>query len=163
MAGRGFTHNCEQVARALEQRGEQAIAEIDRALGRGALEVAREGVRIMPKFRSETARATGTEQEAPMHWLVRFGGGHALFTEEGTNAGGMPPLAEMLDWIRLKGIIPRDPTMSAEGLARVMQRSIAAYGVPAQPFAAPALDNMRPRLIDLVRQAAEGAMAGAPA
>ena len=150
-------HNSDAVAKAIEKRGEDAIAAIDRNLGRGAMEVAREAQRTMPKFRSETVKRTGSSQKAPLEWHVVFDTRHAFYTEEGTGPGGSPPLAEMIDWIRMKGIVPRTPGMTIESLAHVIRDSITATGTEAQPFAGPALEAMRPRLIDLVRQ---GAMQG---
>lgn len=153
-------HNSRKVAEAVERRGADALRRIDRAIGRGSHELGREAVRVMPKFRSQTAAATGVEHSGPLEWRVRFATRHARHTEAGTGPGGRPTLAETIDWIRLKGIQPRDPTMSREQLARVIRRSIAAKGVRAQPFAAPSLTRMRPRLSQLVRAATGEALAG---
>lgn len=152
-------HNSREVAEALRLRADKALPALDRALGRGAHEVARDAQQEMPKFRSDTVRATGVEHVGPLRWHVTFGTEHAAFTERGTGPGGAPSLAETLDWIRLKGIQPRDPSMDAAGLAFVIRRKIAREGVPAQPFAEPALLRNRPRLVELLDNAARAVMA----
>jgi hypothetical protein len=153
-------HNSGQVAEAIEKRGQAAVAGIDRAVGRGAHEVARDAQQHMPKFRSTTAAATNVEHNAPMHYTVRFGTRYAKYTDGGTGPGGRPSLAEMLDWVRLKNIQPRTPGMSQKSLAALIRRSIAQRGVTAQPFAEPALERQRPRLVELMRGALSEALAG---
>lgn len=152
-------HDSRQVADAIRKRGERAVAAVDQAMGRGAHEIARDAVQTMPKFRSRTATATGVDHLAPLHWEVGFGTAYASYTERGTGAGGRPSLGEMLDWIRLKGITPRTPGTTPESLAFLIRRKIARKGVPAQPFAEPALRRNAPRLLDLMRGAARTAFA----
>jgi hypothetical protein len=151
-------HNSSAVADAIAKAGGRAIAAVDQALGRGALEVERDAVRRMPKFRSRTATATNVAHMGVLLWEIVFGGGHAVYTERGTGAGGRPTLDETLDWIRLKGITPDTPGMSRESLAFLIRRKIAREGVRAQPFAEPALLDNRARLEDLVFGAARAAM-----
>lgn len=157
-----FKHNSAAVAEAIAKRGTDAIAGIDRGMGRGAHELARDAQQTMPKFRSRTATATGVEHPGPLHWRVVFGTRWAVFTEGGSGPGGRPSLAELRDWIRLKNITPRTPGVSASSLAFLIQRSIARKGVPAQQFASKSLERARPRLAELVEAAAAGAMAGTP-
>jgi len=148
-----ITHNTEAVAEAVRKRGEAAIADVDRAVWRAGQEIAREAVTTMPKFRSTTAAATGVEQWGPLEWLVRFGTHYAQHVEEGTGPGGWVPTAEMMDWIRMKGIRPRDPGMTLAELAQALQWHIFRNGINAQPFAQPALEHKFPRLIELVNNA----------
>lgn len=152
-------HNSGKIAEAIERRGADALRRVDGALRRGALELVNDAKNTMPRFRGETADRTGVEHGGPLEWRIRFATGHARHTEFGTGPGGRPSLAEMIDWVRLKGIQPRDPAMSREQLARVIRRSIAANGVRAQPFATPSLNRMRPRLSQLVRGATREALA----
>lgn len=152
-------HNTGKIAEAIERKGLSAVQQVDRKLGRGAHEVARTAVRIMPKFRSRTATATGVEQGGPLEWRVRFATRHARYTDAGSGPGGRPSMAEMMDWIRLKKIQPRKPGMSARTLARAIRHSIAVKGTKAQPFAQPALNRMRPRLAQLMREGVREALA----
>lgn len=151
-------HNSGKIAQAIERRGAAALRGIDQAIGRGAHELANMAKTAMPKFRSETAQRTGVAHGGPLEWRVRFATAHARHTEFGTGPGGRPSLAEMIDWIRLKNIQPRNPAMNREQLARVIRRSIAANGVRAQPFATPSLNRMRPRLSQLMRGAVRAAL-----
>lgn len=148
-----LTHNTDAVAEAVRKRGEAAIADVDRALWRGGQEIAREAVSTMPKFRSTTATATGVEQAGPLEWLVRFGTHYAKYVEDGSGPGGWVPTAEMMDWIRMKGIRPRHPDMTVSELANLLQWHIFQNGIDAQPFAQPALEKHTPRLIELVTNA----------
>lgn len=147
------THNTDAVAEAVRKRGEAAIADVDRAMWRGAQEIARDAVTKMPKFRTTTAAATNVEHVGPLEWLVRFGTHYAKYVEDGSGPGGWVPTAEMMDWIRMKGIRPRDPGMSLRQLADLLQWHILQNGIRAQPFAQPALDSKFPRLVDLVNNA----------
>lgn len=161
-------HNAPSVAEALRRRGAAAIADIDSALQRGAMEVARESIRTMPKFRSTTAAATGVEHVGPLEWMVRFGTHYAKYTEGGSGPGGWVPTLEMMDWLRMKRIQPRTKGMSLAELAQLIQWSILRKGVREQPFAQPALEKMTPRLVELVTAAAarhlsDGGAEGAPA
>lgn len=148
-----ITHNVGDVAAAIERRGSAAVAAVDRALGRGAREVARDAQREAPKFRSQIATSAQTEHTAPLVHTVRFGARHAAYVERGTGAGGRPTLAEMLDWLRLKGITPRIPGMSQRSLAALIRKRIAQRGIKAQPFAQPALERNIPAIAQRVRAA----------
>lgn len=147
------THNTGAVAEAIRKRGEAAIKDVDRAMWRGAQEIAREAVTTMPKFRTTTAASTGVEQMGPLEWLVRFGTHYAKHVEDGSGPGGWVPTAEMMDWLRMKGIRPRDPGMTMAELARAIQMKIFRSGIEPQPFAQPALEHKFPRLIELVNSA----------
>lgn len=154
-----ISHNAASIADAIARRDRTILQRVGSALHRGALETGREAQLLMPKFRSELATSTGVHRAGPLEQHITFNKRHAVYTEDGTKAGGRPPLAEMLDWIRLKNITPRDPTMSRMQLAHLIRRRIAERGVPAQPFAAPALDNKRERVNELVKRAIGDGMA----
>lgn len=146
-------HNSTKVAEALARRGAAAYPVIDRALGRGALELHREAVRRAPKADSQLVKNSGVESRGALEKQVTFGQHYAGYVERGTGPGGYPTLFDMYAWIRRKGIKPRTPGMELPRLAQVIRSSIVKKGTRAQPFAGPALNAMRPRLSQLVRGA----------
>ena len=155
-------HNSGKVAEALRRRGAAAFPVLDKALGRGALELHRDAVRRAPKADSNLVKQSGVEHRGALEKHVVFGARYAGYVERGSGPGGQPTLADMVKWIQRRGIQPRTPGMSTESLAHVIRRSIAAKGTPAQPFAGPALHAMRPRLSALVRGATRQLLDGAP-
>ena len=155
-------HNSPKVAEALRRRGAAAFPVIDKALTRGALELHRDAVRRAPKADSTLVKQSGVEHRGVLEKHVIFGARHAGYVERGTGPGGLPTLADMVGWIRRKGIQPRTAGMDTESLAHVIRRSIVKRGTPAQAFAGPALNAMRPRLSALVRGATRELLERAP-
>lgn len=154
-------HNSTKVAEALQRRGAAAFPVIDKALGRGALELHREAVRRAPKADSNLVKQSGVEHRGALEKHVIFGARYAGYVERGTGPGGQPTLGDILAWMRRRRIKPRAAGMTETKLAHVIRRSIAARGTPAQPFAGPALSAMRPRLSALVRGATQELLQGA--
>lgn len=149
--------NDAQVTRAFAIAPEAALRHAEAGLGRGAQEIARDAKRAAPKAFSTLVNAIAASRESPLHYRVAAGVNYAIFPERGTGPGGHPPHQTMLDWIRVKRIEPRDPSMSARDLAFVIARSIARKGTKAQPYMRPALFGNRSRVLQLVR---EGALRG---
>ena len=163
MAGRTFevTHNAAEVAQALAQVPERATKEIGGALGRGAVELANEMKARAPKFRTTLTNSILAIERGPLEWVVSPRGvRYGAYVEEGTGEGGRPTLREMLQWIQLKRIEPRTPGMSQRSLAALIRMLIAKRGIRPQPFAAPALEAKGERIAQLVREAAQRALAG---
>lgn len=146
-------HNSAEVGAALDRKATEALRVYDNAIGRGALELHREAVRLAPKADGTLIQQSGVEQRGVLERTVVFGARHANAVEEGTGPGGQPTLADTLGWIKRRGITPRTPGMTEESLAFLIRRKIVANGTPAQPFAGPALDVMRPRLVELMNAA----------
>ena len=155
-------HNSTKVAEALARRGAAAYPVIDRALGRGALELHRDAVRRAPKADSQLVKNSGVQSAGALEKQVVFGQRYAGYVERGAGPGGLPTLADMVKWVQRRGIKPRTPGMSPERLAALIRRSIASKGTPAQPYAGPALTAMRPRLSQLVRGATRELLEGRP-
>lgn len=155
-------HNSAKVAEALRRRGAAALPVIDRALTRGAMELHRDAVRRAPKADSALVKQSGVEHHGVLEKHVVFGARYAGYVERGTGPGGLPTLADMVAWVKRRNIQPRAPGMDVESLAYVIRRSIAHKGTPAQPFAGPALNAMRPRLSALVRGATRELLEGRP-
>lgn len=155
-------HNSSKVAEALQRRGAAAFPVLDKALGRGALELHRDAVRRAPKADNNLIKQSGVEHHGALEKHVVFGARHAGYVERGSGPGGYPTLFDMYAWIRRKGIKPRTPGMELPRLAQVIRSSIVKKGTRAQPFAGPALHAMRPRLSALVRGATRQLLEGAP-
>ena len=145
-----ITSTIDQVTIDLGKRANGLSVGIDRAIGRGAQEVAREAKAKAPKAFSTLTQAIIATRESPGTHIVTAGTRYARYTEEGTGPGGIPPLQAMKDWIRVKRIVPRDPNMSQDQLAHVIRRSITRRGTPDQPFLRPALADKIPRIRELV-------------
>ena len=162
MAGPVFnlTHDADKIGRALMQAEDVAVTEIDKALGRGAIEVAREMTRQAPKYRSELANSVMAERVGLLLHMVRARGKtYGPYVNDGTGAGGVVPMAEMLNWVQRKGITPRTPGMSLRSLAALIRHSIAKKGIKPNPFADRTLQAMLPRLDALLDAAADKALA----
>jgi hypothetical protein len=138
---------------SIEAAGVELARQIDQAVMHVAQEVALEAKGLAPKAHSPLTNAIIASRIGPASHLVRAGTRYAVYVEEGTRLGGYPPLQTLVDWIRVKRIVPHDPAMSTERLAKVMRRSIGAKGTPAQPFMGPALERKLDRIGELIRGA----------
>lgn len=152
-----ISHNAPEVRRAIQKKPAAVRRQVDKKLGRGAQEVAREARRNAPKADSLLTNSVHVFRHGEGDYSVFAGTDYALPVEEGTGPGGSPPDQTLADWVRVKGITPADPDMDMDDLVYVIGRSIRESGTPAQPFMAPALEAKRDRLAQLVRQGtAEG-------
>lgn len=145
--------NGEQVLVQVSETLRRLPDEVDRAIGRGAQEVAVEARGGAPKAFSTLAQSILVRREGQADYSVIAGARYARYVEKGTGPGGKPPLQALRDWIRIKRIEPADPTMDREQLAHLLQRSIAKRGTRAQPFMQPALEAKLPRIRELLEQA----------
>jgi hypothetical protein len=68
---------------------------------------------------------------------------YAYYVHEGRSKGKRPPIHELVEWLRRKGIRPRNKETGAfekstekklEGIAYVIARSIGKYGIPEFPY-----------------------------
>lgn len=119
---------------------------LTRAIGRVIQEMARDAKRKAPKAFSTLVNSVGAVQPSPVEGVVFSGVDYARAVEEGRDGGGrMPPRAHIEDWIKVRRIVPDDPSMSQRDLSFVIARSIARNGTPAQPFMAPAYEDNRAR------------------
>lgn len=160
MSGLEFviSSNAPQIADALAKVPELTLQNLDGALARGAIEVADEARRRAPKYRSELTNSIIPERKALVEHIVRANAGYARYVEEGTGKGGWAPRGEMLAWVKAKGIQPHDPRMSLETLASLIRMRIAQHGIKKNPFFFASLEAKRPRLDELVHDAAQDAL-----
>lgn len=154
-----ITHNAFDIAEAVAKGGAQVLKNVDAALSRGAIELADEIKQQAPKATSTLTNSVQIKGK-PLEWSVIVAAAYAGYVHQGTKEGGRPSLAAMIEWIRLKNIKPRDPTMKPQALAHLLRRSIAMKGTPANPFATRALDAKTSRLTELVQAAALAGIAG---
>lgn len=145
-----ITSNAREIADAIRRGDREVLQRVDRALGRGAAELAREMRTRAPKDTTQLTNAVQTSRAGPLEHHVVAAKDYASYQEQGTGPGGRPTLDQTLAWLRRKSITPRTP-MSQRSLAFLIRRTIARRGVPKQPFAQPALEATRSRLDALVR------------
>lgn len=150
MAQAGFRVDIADVTRGLYLSRTTVLAEIDKKLARGAQMVARTWRQNAPKAFSTYTQSISARRIAPLKHEVAAGVGYAGYQEEGTDGGMMPPIQSIADWIKVRSILPRDPSMRTRDLAFLIARKIARTGVPAQPAAEPALEANRAALDRLV-------------
>ncbi len=156
----------DRLARALARKPGQLAVELNNAVGRTVLEVARTARRNAPKASSLLVNAINGIQTAPLEGLVLAATDYAQAVEEGTGvygetgrpSGKMPPVANIMDWIKVRRIQPDDPDMDQKDLAFVIARSIARSGTPPQPFMTPAFEKHRDRFRRRVEAAVEMAL-----
>lgn len=122
---------------------EQAINQIFR---RATQEGTREAKREAPKADSTLTNSIAPKQLSYTHHQIITGPHYSRYVEEGTGPGGWVPDKTMEDWLKVKGIRPRDPDMSMEQLVFLIQTHIFYKGTPAQPYLKPAAALIRKRL-----------------
>lgn len=154
-----ITHNAIDIADAVRKGGDQVLRNVDNALKRGAVELSEELKRQVPRATSQLGNSVQIKAK-PLEWTIVVAAAYAGYVHQGTGKGGMPSLAAMVEWIRLKKIVPRDPTMSPKSLAALLRMSIWRKGTPANPFATRALEAKSSRLTELVQAAALAGIAG---
>ena len=151
MTGMTLSIDTRALDRALTHAPVALAREMNRAIARTVQAMARSARRRAPKAHSQLVNAIAAVQTSPFEGLVTAGTDYARMVEEGTGpqgesgqaSSGFPPESVILDWIRVKRIVPDDPEMSQEDLAFVIARSIALKGTPPQPFLTPAFDDER--------------------
>ncbi len=142
--------NCQRIFNSLNSRPAIVLAEVDKQLSRGRMELARLARAKAAKADSTLTQSIRSKRKGVGLYEVIAGANNARYVEEGTGPGGWIPKESLQDWIQAKGITPNDPDMTKEDLAHIIQRSIFNKGTPAQPYFRPAYDEMKPRLHQLV-------------
>lgn len=156
-----LTVDTDPLRRALRRAPGRLRDELRLALGRSALEIARAARRNAPKAHSILTNSISSYMSPDgLEAVVFAGADYARMVEERTGPGGKPPVQSMLDWIRVKRIVPDDPSMDQTDLAFVIARSIARKGTRAQPFMAPAFEDNKARAMDRINQAIGRALRG---
>lgn len=136
-----------RLERALRFTGPTLVKFLRPAIGRTIVEMARNARRLAPKAMSTLVNSIipvmaidGLSGEVRPHanYAEAVERGTGLYGPKHTASGKPPPVAAILDWIKVKRIKPDDPFTDQEDLAYVISRSIAARGTPPQPYLEPA-------------------------
>ena len=163
MAGRAvrmrIEHNVPDLTRALRRAPTECLRGMDRGMAAGALHIMRRARELAPKATSLLTQSIIASRVGMGEHIVAALAGHTGPVEQGRKPGPMPPVQPIIDWIRARGIEPRDPSIRTQrGLAFAIARKISRDGTEAQPFMRPALTGGLP-LVE--RLATDGAIAGA--
>jgi hypothetical protein len=172
----GVQHNAHVIAARFARRAELVKSATHDAVTVQAQLVARELRRRVAKFRSEAANSIAVEELGPTEQQVIVGSDHAWYIEKGVKPGGKglprffdPQSADIVAWLqtqlRAGGRTPAKGSkrfQSAElelrdryeGLAW----SIRHYGVKAQPFVEPTVQEMAGPVAVALRKAVMAAL-----
>jgi hypothetical protein len=129
---------------ALELAPKALARHMDSAIGRITQEMADAARLKAPEAFGQLRQSIRPHRPSLYEGIIAPAVDYARMVEEGTPGGGPPPPPNnILDWVRRKHITPRQPGMTETGLARLIARSIAVSGTPAQPYLRPAFEQNR--------------------
>ncbi len=145
-----------RVQKGLDRLPNAVVARVELALARGAQELAREERRLAPKAFSTLTNSIQAQRMGMLHYRVGPGVNYARPVEEGRKPGKQPGTANgLMEWVRQKTGLQGK---ALERRAFVIARAIGRKGIRPQPYAKPAFEAKRSRVVELVRAAAaEGA------
>lgn len=83
---------------------------------------------IAQGIRSSGQSANSLRKEVTDNSGTLYGAGYFYQQKHGRRPGKFPPIDDILNWIREKGITPRDPKTSERSLAFLFARKIAQSG-----------------------------------
>lgn len=136
---------------ALRRHMNQAVLRSVMEIARTARANAPKGVSTnAPKGVSTLTHSIKQRMVNPLTGEVKPHVDYARYVEEGIGPGGSPPLSAMRQWIKAKGITPRNPNISEADLPYVIARHIAINGTPAQPYLMPAFESKKARAEQLI-------------
>lgn len=148
----------DNLMRALLQAPDKLEKEMGNATLRNIKEIARSARDKAPKAFTTLTQSINDVMISAYEGLIAPTVDYAQAVEEGTDGGAMPPVQNILDWIRVRNIEPNHPDMDQEDLAFVIAQSIAVRGTPAQPYMEPALEDNRGRAERRYNEAIERAL-----
>jgi hypothetical protein len=154
-----IVYDDEQVRRALQRAPQIMARHLSRGVENAANRVAVEERIQAPKAFSTLTNSIRADIVSPFERVVGPHVGYARAVEEGTAGGGFPPpFRSLLAWIKVRRIQPDDPSMTQEGLAVVISRSIAQRGTPPIPFRRRTFGKMKPRVFDILRASVQAGL-----
>lgn len=148
-----ITPNPALYARAWAASPQRLEREMNGAITRLVAEMARAARDKAPKATSVLTNSITSRMLSPLEGVVAAGVDYARMAEEGTGvwgpqkqaSGKMPPVQNILDWVKAKHLTPDDPNMDEEDLAFLIARSIAVRGTPSQPYFQPTVNEFGQR------------------
>ena len=118
----------------------------DRLGQRAASELARKAKNEAPQHDGALINSITHQRITLGQWVAGTPMPYAPHVEEGTNGGGFVPMQTLVEWIKRKRLVSRNPRVDRDGLAFLIQRSIYTKGTKANPFMARTEAAMRPRV-----------------
>lgn len=153
-----FTYQSQGLLQALRHSPQALNKYMSLAVLRSVQEMARSARGYAPKAESTLTQSINHRMVSPLEGEVAAGVNYARMVEEGTGPGGTPGWAALVDWINVKGITPRDPSMDQADLTFLIIQKIHKTGTPAQPFMQPAYDINQGRAEQRMDRAIEQAI-----
>lgn len=132
--------------------GPQALARhMDRGIDRVVRDWARDARLNSPESFGELRNSISFRRPSALEGITFVGVDYGPMVEQGTGVYGpeglpseiLPPVENILDWVKKSGITPRNPGDDQVDVAFAIAQSIAQGGTPAQPFLGPAFDDNR--------------------
>jgi hypothetical protein len=156
----------QRMLKAIAEQPDRLIKEMDRAIGRIIQEMAVTAKIKAPKAMSTLTNSIIPEQLSRFEGVVRANVSYAEAVEKGTGIYGplkrshgmLPPIRSLIDWIKVKGIEPRDPDMDQEDVAWAIARKISWTGTKPQPFFEPTLEEKSAWADKRIEQAIDNAL-----
>ncbi len=144
----------DQVLRALARAPQTVHRHLSRGVSRAGQETARAEKEQAPKAHSTLANSIRSQRAGDLGADVAPTVEYAPYVNAGTEGGGWPPIQTLREWIRVKGIQPRNPGYDERDLAYAIASKIHRRGSPPQLFAEGAAEEMRPRVEEILRNSA---------
>lgn len=143
-------HTIPRFIEAMRRAPSVVMEEVDRTVGRVAIEGAREAKREAPKAFSELVNSIRNEQIGLAFHRIIAEAAHARAVEEGAEPGRRPPVEEIRRWMNVVGVAANAGNEVRDRIAFMISRSIEREGTPAQPYMAPARETSIARLQSLL-------------
>ena len=122
-----------------------------KAISRIVQTIARSARRDAPKAASTLTHSIQARMISALQGEVKPTVNYAAAVEQGSGPqgpnpalpAGKPPVADILEWVRVKKIVPHDPSMDEFTLADIIAKSIQKKGTRPQPYLGPAVKKHR--------------------
>jgi len=138
------------IDRAMRQFPDIMLRHVARGTHRAAEEVAREEKQVVPKAFSTLVNSIKSSSVSQTAYRVGPGVNYADAVEFGTDPGTFPDIQHIREWLRVKHIAPQNSDFDERDLAYFIARGIFRHGIKPQPFAAPTVKKMAPRVHEIV-------------
>jgi len=150
-------HNADRIVVNLKGYPNKVVKQVDKGAQSWIHRVTRDA-------KINAADATGTlknsinvKRRGEMDYESGPGVGYGGHVEAGSGPGGVPPHQSLVDWLKVRRIIPRNDKWTLSDLAYAIQQKIKKQGVEAQPYMKPAADKNFPLLGLILKQTLSGA------